>query len=149
MSPKPKAPRSAIQPCDWPIEQLPGLNHQDQSQLIECGITTTLALIRKASHLAQRQVLANQLRIPIQYVNKWVALADLARIPSVGCQYCGLLLHAGVGSAFQLAQIPPHRLHQQILRLQVATMQRRDLCPSIEEVQKWIQQARTILHFRF
>ncbi len=142
MSFKPKARTSAIQPCDWPIEQLPGLSRQDQSQLIECGITTTLELLSKANNPAQRQALANQLQIPIQYVNKWVALADLARIPSIGCQHCGLLLHAGVICVSQLAQMPLSRLHQQILRLHVATMQRRDLCPSIEEVQKWIQQAR-------
>lgn len=142
MPPKLKARRNAVRPCDWPIEQLPGLSHQDQSQLREYGITTTLALLRKASNPVQRQSLANQLQIPLQYVNKWVALADLARIPSVGCQYCGLLLHAGVSCASQLAQMPFHRLHQQILKLHVATMQRRDLCPSIEEVQKWIQQAR-------
>lgn len=43
----------------------------------------------------------------------------------------------------------PHRLHQQILRFQVATMQRRDLCPSVEQISLWIQQARSILDFRF
>jgi predicted flap endonuclease-1-like 5' DNA nuclease len=89
--------------------------------------------------------LANQLQIKFQYVNKWVALADLARIPGIGCQYCGLLLHAGIGSVVQLAQTPAHRLHQQILRLQVATMQRRDLCPHVDEVAGWIKQARALV----
>ncbi|MCL1474576.1 DUF4332 domain-containing protein [Argonema antarcticum] len=139
---------SAIQRYDWPLAQLPGLSHDNQSQLLECGITTTGQLIQKANTPETRQALANQLQIHIQYVKKWVALADLARIPSVGCQYCGLLLHAGVCSVTQLAQIPPHRLHQQILRLHVATMQRRDLCPSVEQVSLWIQQARSILDFR-
>ncbi|MFB2980916.1 DUF4332 domain-containing protein [Microseira sp. BLCC-F43] len=37
------------------------------------------------------------------------------------------------------------RLHQQILRLQVATMQGRDLCPSVEEVQGWIKQAQMLM----
>ncbi len=72
-------------------------------------------------------------------------MADLARIPSVGTQYCGLLLHAGIGSVAQLAEVPTHRLHQQIMRLQVATMQRRDLCPAIELVQQWSQQAKIVL----
>ncbi|HEY9852320.1 MAG TPA: DUF4332 domain-containing protein [Leptolyngbyaceae cyanobacterium] len=134
-----------IQPCDWPIAQLPGLSHQDVSQLQECGITSTKALIEKAKTPAARLALANQLQIHVQHVNKWLALADLARIPSVGCQYCGLLLHAGVGSVTQLVNIPVHRLHQQILKLQVATMQRRDLCPSVDQVSQWIQQARSIL----
>ncbi|MBW4576713.1 MAG: DUF4332 domain-containing protein [Aphanothece sp. CMT-3BRIN-NPC111] len=142
MASKPNAHLNTIQPCDWSIAQLPGLSDQDQSKLLTCGITTTGQLLQKANNPASKQELAKQLQIHIQHVNKWVALANLARIPSVGCQYCGLLLHAGICSATQLSEIPVHRLHQQILRLQVATMQRRDLCPSVEQVQQWIQQAR-------
>ena len=139
-----KTYRNPMGPGDWPIERLPGLTPEDKSQLQECGIATTGQLLRKAGTPATRQALANRLQIQIQYVNKWVVLAELARIPSVGCQYCGLLLHAGVGSVAQLAQMPTQRLHQQILRLQVASMQRRDLCPSVGEVEKWIQQARLL-----
>ncbi|MCA1994155.1 MAG: DUF4332 domain-containing protein [Coleofasciculus sp. S288] len=144
MYPKPKTHRNAAQSRDWSIEQLPGLSAQDQSKLRELGITTTGQLLKKANTPQSKQALANQLQIKSQYVNKWVALADLARLPGVSCQYCGLLLHAGISSVTQLAQTPAHRLHQQILRLQVATMQRRDLCPQIEEVTAWIQQAREI-----
>jgi len=144
MSPKPKIHRSVIQPCNWSIEELPGLSAQEQSKLQELGITTTGQLLQKASTPESKLVLASQLQIKSQYVNKWVALADLARLPSIGCQYCGLLLHAGVCSVRQLAQMPPHRLHQQILRLQVAMMQRRDLCPHVEEVAVWIKQAREL-----
>lgn len=136
--------RSPFQPHDWPISQLPGLTYDNQSKLAECGIKTTLALIQTANNPETKMMLANQLQIHIQYINKWVALAELARIPSVGCQYCGLLLHAGVSSTILLAQIPVHRLHQQILRLQVGTMQRRDLCPSVDRVQEWINQARSL-----
>ncbi len=144
MYPKPKTHRSATQACDWSIEQLPGLSTQDQSKLRELGIMTTGQLLKKASTPQSRQALASQLQIKSQYVNKWVALADLARIPGIGCQYCGLLLHAGVCSVSQLAQTPAHRLHQQILRLQVAMMQRRDLCPPSSEVAGWIKQARDL-----
>lgn len=139
-----KASRSRIKSCNWPIDRLPGLSPQDCAQLLECGITTTGQLMVKAGTKANRQLLANQLQRPVQYVNKWVAMADLARLPGVGCEYCGLLLHAGVASVHQLAQISAHRLHQQILRLQVATMQRRDLCPSVDRVSEWIQQAQLV-----
>ena len=144
MSPKQKSSVSSISSCDWPIDQLPGLSQQEQSQLQNCGITTTAALVKQGKTPVDRLALANKLQIHLQYVNKWVALADLARIPSVGTQYCGLLLHAGIGSVGQLATTPIHRLHQQLLRFVVATMQRRDLCPSIEQIQQWNQQARTI-----
>lgn len=144
MPPKPKPPVNVLQSCDWPIEQLPGLSPEETSQLKNCGITTTKVLVKEGKTPQARLTLANKLQVHLQYVNKWVALADLARIPSVGTQYCGLLLHAGVGSVAQLVNIPTHRLHQQILRLQVATMQRRDLCPTVEQVQQWSQQATSI-----
>jgi Domain of unknown function (DUF4332) len=133
---------------DWSIEQLPGLSQEELVQLQNCGIFTTKALFLQGNSLQSKVALANKLQVHLQYVNKWVALADLARIPSVGTQYCGLLLHAGIGSVAQLAETPTHRLHQQILRLQVATMQRRDLCPAIELVQQWCQQAKTIRGYK-
>ncbi|MEG5032442.1 DUF4332 domain-containing protein [Microcoleus sp. AT3-D2] len=139
-----KAPQTSVQVRDWPIAHLPGLSKENQSQLEECSITTTGQLIRMTKTQAAKVLLANQLQINIQYVNKWVAMANLARIPSVGCQYCGLLLHAGVASPAQLAQMPVERLHQQVLRLHVATMQRNDLTPSVDRVQKWVQQARLV-----
>ncbi|MEA5616276.1 DUF4332 domain-containing protein [Cronbergia sp. UHCC 0137] len=129
---------------DLPIEQLPGLSDAEQSQLQESGITTISKLVKQGKTPQARLILANKLQINVQSINKWVALADLARVPSVGSQYCGLLLHSGIISVAQLAQIPTHRLHQQVMRLQVATMQRRDLCPPIELVQQWSQQARAI-----
>ncbi|MBD6614446.1 DUF4332 domain-containing protein [Komarekiella sp. 'clone 1'] len=145
MSAKQIDSRSPVISCDWPIEQLPGLSQEEQSQLQNCGIKTTAALVKQGKTLQMRLALANKLHVHPQYVNKWIALADLARIPSIGIQYCGLLLHAGIGSVGQLVQTPTHRLHRQILRLQVATMQRRDLCPAIELVQQWSQQAKIVL----
>ncbi len=139
-----KARTSLISSSDWSIEQLPGLSEQDKLQLHNCGISTTKQLIQQGKNLQARVELANKLQVHLQYVNKWIALADLARVPSIGIQYCGLLLHAGVGSVTQLAETPTQRLHKQVLRLQVATMQRRDLCPAVEIVQQWIQQAKQI-----
>ncbi|HYW20179.1 MAG TPA: DUF4332 domain-containing protein [Nodularia sp. (in: cyanobacteria)] len=134
-----------ITACDWPIEQLPGLSQSEQARLQNCGITTTKQLIQQGKTAQTRVALANKLQVNLQYVNKWIALADLARIPGIGLQYSGLLLHSGIGSVAQLAQTPTHRLHQQIMRLQVSTMQRRDLCPAIDVVQQWTQQAQMVL----
>lgn len=136
--------RTFLKASDWPIENLPGLSPEEQSKLQNCGITTTGELIKQGKTPAARLVLANQLQVNLQYVSKWLAMADLARIPTIGTQYCGLLLHAGVISVTQLAEIPTHKLHQQIMRLQVATLQRRDLCPAVELVQQWSQQAKVI-----
>ncbi|VXD21183.1 conserved hypothetical protein [Planktothrix serta PCC 8927] len=132
----------SIQALDWPISQLPGLNSDNQTRLNNYGIKTTSQLLKKGKTPADKMILANLLQINIRDVSKWVALADLARIPSVGCQYCGVLLHSGVSSVSYLAELPVQRLHQQILRFYVANLQRRDLCPPIEQVQQWVQQAK-------
>jgi hypothetical protein len=128
----------------WQIEKLPGLSAEEQLQLKNCGVSTTKQLLQTAKTSEARMDLANQLQVHIHHVNKWVALSDLARIPSVGTQYCGLLLHAGVASVAQLATTPIYRLHKQVLRLQVATTQRNDLCPGVEVIQQWVQQAKLL-----
>jgi hypothetical protein len=134
-----------VQSCYWKIEQLPGLSQQQQDNLKSCGVATTEQLLAKTKNLELKQSLASQLQLHTQYINKWAALADLARIPSVGCQYCGLLLHSGIASVIQLGQTPVYRIHRQILRLQVANLQRKDLCPSVDLVQKWVKEAKTLL----
>jgi len=128
----------------WDIKQLPGLSMADQENLVALNVRTTLDLLQRTKTLLQRQALASQLQLHIQHVNKWAALADLSQIPNVGCQYCGLLLHAGISSPTQLAQTSLPRLHQQLLKLQVAMLQRPDLCPSLEQVRQWIEQARSL-----
>lgn len=128
----------------WAIAQLPGLNAEDRSQLAACGIHTTQQLLQQAQTSAQKQLLATRLQVHIQHVKKWVALADLARIPAVGYQYCGLLLHAGISSPAQLAQTPLPRLHKQILKLHISMMQRQDFCPDLGEVAQWIEQAKQL-----
>jgi predicted flap endonuclease-1-like 5' DNA nuclease len=145
MSNQPKIHRRSIPVRDRVIEQLPGLSEPDCAKLQQQGITTIGQLLKRANSRQSQQVLANQLQIKAKYVHKWVALADLARVPSIGCEYCGLLLHAGIISVKQLAQTPTHKLHQQLLRLQVATMQRRDLSPTVDQVAAWIQQARMLV----
>src|SRR4028118_655644 len=147
MPSKSKIQRNTIQSCSWSIEQLAGLSKENQLQLLELGIKTTGELLQIAKTPTARLELANRLQLHIQYINKWVALADLARIPSVGCQYCGLLLHAGIASVSQLAQTPISRLHQQILKLQVANLQRRDQCPTLGEIDRWIEQAKQLIRF--
>jgi predicted flap endonuclease-1-like 5' DNA nuclease len=130
---------------DWQIEELPGLSTEEQLQLQNCGMSTTKQLLQATRTPEARIKLANQLQVDIHHVNKWVALSDLARIPSVGTEYCGSLLHAGIVSVAQLAATPIYRLHKQVLRLQVATTQSRALCPGVEVIQQWVQQAKLLL----
>ena len=126
------------------IDRLPGLKSPEQELLKSHGIIDTQALLNCANTATNRLALANQLGLNLKYINKWVALADLARIPGVGCQYCGLILHSGIASVFQLTQTPFYRLHRQIVRLQVATTISSDKSPSLGDVKRWIEEANTI-----
>ncbi len=128
----------------WDIEKLPGLSKTNQEQLKLLGINDSQDLLQLTKTKANQQNLANQLKCQLTLINKWVALADLARVPSVGCKYCGLILHSGIISVEQLSQTSVSSLHRQILKLQVATLQRKDLCPSPDVVQTWINEAKRI-----
>ncbi len=133
-----------MQPLYWSIERLPGLNQGEQNLLKAHGIISTQQLLERVNTSQAQEHLAVQLKLNLRYIKKWAALADLARVPSIGCQYCGLLLHSGIVSVSQLAQTPVHRLHRQILRLQVATLHRKDLSPSVNDVKRWVEEARLL-----
>jgi hypothetical protein len=133
-----------MQPCYWSIDKLPGIKPEEQNLLKAFGINTTKKLLAVAHNPQTQQTLANQLKLSNRYISKWVALADLARLPSVGCQYCGLLLHSGIASVLQLSQTSFPRLHRQIVKLHIATMQTKELSPSLEQVKQWIEEAKSI-----
>lgn len=130
----------------WAIELLPGLSGEQQQQLKALNIETTLDLLKVTRNQAARLQLAQKLNSHIKYVNKWTALAKLACIPSVGYQYCGLLLHAGISSPQQLSLLPVAQLHAQLKRLQVKLMQRADLSPDTAQVSQWITEAKQLCH---
>jgi hypothetical protein len=134
-----------VQLKQWPMQDLPGLVAEDLQKLAAVGIYRTNDLLPHSRSPAQIRQLANQLQVPERFIRKWLVLATLAQLPSINCQYCGLLLHAGITSIPQLAKLNTHTLHRQILRLQVATLTRRDLCPSPGLVSEWIQDAQTVL----
>jgi hypothetical protein len=134
-----------IKSAYWKIEQLPGVSSQEVAQLRSVNILNTQILLEQTQTQEMKIALAARLGLSLPNVNKWYVLADLARIPSIGCYYCGLLLHIGVISIPQLIESHADRLHQQILRLQVATMQRKDLCPPVDLVQQWIREGRSLL----
>lgn len=129
---------------NWPIEQLPGLSPDEQAKLKAQGIHSTLELLSQTQSPAQQQALSQAIALHGKHVGKWSALADLARVPGVGCTYCGLLLHSGISSTDQLARASVHRLHPQLMRFQVAFLRRGDLSPSASQVAQWIAQAKAL-----
>lgn len=140
----PSTPPNSSKLHNWAIEQLPGISDEQQQQLRALNIATTLDLLKVTRSQPARLQLAQQLNSHVKHINKWTALAKLACIPSVGCQYCGLLLHAGISSPQQLSLLPVAQLHQQLKRLQIKLMQRADLSPDTTQVARWIAEARQL-----
>lgn len=133
-----------MQPKYWSIDSLPGIMRSQVELLEQNQITDTKQLLQQTRTTDEKRALASRLQLQQKYVDKWTALADLARIPTVGDKYCGLLLHAGIISVAQLSLTPFHSLHRQIVRLQVATLQRRNLSPSIDQVKQWVESAKIL-----
>jgi hypothetical protein len=142
--PSPLGHSSPLRSQSWPIGQLPGLSAVEQKQLTAGGICSTADLLGQTQSPSQRQAFSQKLGLHLKSVGKWVALADLARVPGVGCDYCGLLLHSGIGSVAHLAEASAHQLHPQVMRLYVATLQRRDLTPTVSQVAHWIERAKQL-----
>ncbi len=130
----------------YPIEQLPGMTTDYAHQLSELGLNDTQQLYQFGQSVQRCRQLANQLKLPQRYITKWVVLSALARVPRVGCEYNGLLLHAGICSVEQLAGSNTQVLYPRIKRLYVSTMQRSDLCPSPDLVTLWIHNAKVTLN---
>ncbi|MDB9315940.1 DUF4332 domain-containing protein [Spirulina sp. CS-785/01] len=129
----------------FPLSQLPGIPQEITDKCAASNLTHTHTLLQHCTTPKAIETLANQLQIPTPQLKKWVVMANLAQLESVGCEYCGLLLHAGIISPSQLAQTSFPRLHQQIIRFQVATTRRRDLAPSLQTVQQWVKEARSLV----
>ncbi|MGB3495648.1 MAG: DUF4332 domain-containing protein [Elainellaceae cyanobacterium] len=137
----------AIASQSWLIANLPGMSDGDRKCLNDCKIETTQQLLTRTHTAEKQQELATQLKMHPQYLKKWIALANLSRIPTVGCEHCGVLLHAGIISPDHLARTPLPRLHQQIVKLHVAQLRNKDQCPSLSDVRGWQHQARQLQPF--
>lgn len=123
------------------IALLPGISPIDLKNLKSLGINTNLALLPWSIDRQKQEELARKMGINLKNILKWTALADLSRLESVGSQYCGLILHSGILSCRQLSQASVPKLHQQILRLQVATLGTKNLCPPLPLVKTWVKEA--------
>jgi hypothetical protein len=128
----------------YPVDQLPGLSPAHAQGMAQLGLTHTGQLYQFGRSPDRQRDLAKALQVPQRYVAKWVILADLARVPAVGCQFNGLLLHAGIISVAQLAECLAQGLYIRLRRLHVTTLQRNDLCPTADQVSLWIQQAKAL-----
>jgi hypothetical protein len=126
----------------WPLSVLPGISEEQLQQLSRLNLHTTADLLQLTRSPQILESAAAKLQLPLRYLQKWAALSDLAQLPSVGGQHCGLLLHSGIASVNQLAMTAPGSLHTRIRKLHTMTMRRSDLCPTPDQVVCWVREAK-------
>lgn len=131
--------------CFWSLDRLPGLTDGDREGLASLAITNSQQLLQRGATVEARRTIAQALHLHEHHVHKWVVLADLARVPSVGDRHCGLLLHAGVTSTVQLAQASVGPLHRDLVRLHVTLYRHRRWCPARTDTEQWIEDARQLV----
>jgi hypothetical protein len=90
-----------------------------------------------------RKDLAENTGISEKLILEWVNLADLLRIKGVGEEYSDLLEEAGVDTVAELARRNADNLHAKMSEVNEAkNLVRRP--PTLNDVQKWIEQAKNL-----
>jgi predicted flap endonuclease-1-like 5' DNA nuclease len=106
-------------------------------------IRTTQDLLEQADTEEKRANLSEKTGLSEKFLLTWFQRADLMRIESVGEEYGELLTESGVHSVAELTHSKAQSLYE---RMQSVNAARRlvQRLPSIDQVQKWIEQAQKL-----
>ncbi len=125
------------------IERIEGIGPKYAQELKKVGVETTNQLLELGASKKGRQELAEKSGISEKLVLEWVNLADLMRVEGVGEEYADLLEEAGVDSVKELRNRRADNLHEAMLKTNDAkNLVRRP--PSLNEVEKWVEQAKSL-----
>jgi hypothetical protein len=142
--PTPAPTQTPVESAELPLDQLPAVSDETAEKLQQLGIVTNLDLLRSAGLKSQWQTLAEQAGVTVQQINRWVVLADLSRVPSIGAVYANFLLQIGICSTLQLANTPIGDLQRQVTRYQMPILKQASLCPDMGLIATWSTQAKQL-----
>ena len=125
------------------IIDVEGIGTSSAAKLVEAGIETTQAFLEAAATEAGRAALAIKTGISKNLLLEWVNHVDLMRIKGVGSEFSDLLEAAGVDSCTELAQRNASNLLAKVVDLNATKKLVRQL-PTEEQIQAWIEEAKTL-----
>jgi predicted flap endonuclease-1-like 5' DNA nuclease len=125
------------------ILKIEGIGSKYARRLTNFGIQSTARLLQVAAHKRGREDLADQCDIPEKLILEWVNLADLMRVKGIGEEYSDLLEEAGVNSVKELRNRRPDHLCQSLRQANAKRKLVRRV-PSQNDVESWVQQAKSI-----
>jgi len=129
--------------ANYKIEEIEGIGPVLGKQLRDAGINNTDKLLENSKTPKQRKQLAEASGIAEKLILRFANMADLFRISGVGQEYSELLEKSGVDTVAELAQRKADNLTKKMETVNAEkNLTRRT--PSLKEVEKWIEQAKTL-----
>jgi len=125
------------------IQDIEGIGATYAEKLKSAGIQTTGDMLKKGGTSRGRAELAAAAGLTDTQILEWVYRADLYRIKGVGSEYADLLEAAGVDTVAELAQRSAENLAER-LRAVNAEKQKVRRRPGVQQVGKWIKQAKSL-----
>jgi signal transduction histidine kinase len=122
------------------VNELKGVSHELASSLHALGLENTAQFLAAMGHPAARSELAVALEVECEVLVGLANRADLLRISGLDEAAADLLALAGVDTVAELRRRIPENLYARLIL--VARRQQLPALPRLEELQRWVQEAR-------
>jgi len=129
--------------ANYKIEEIEGIGEKLGAKFREAGINSTDKLLAGTKTKKQRKDLAESTGISEKLVLKFANMADLFRINGIGEEFSELLEVAGVDTVVELATRNAENLTAKMEEVNAAKKLTRRT-PSLKEVEKWIDEAKSL-----
>lgn len=125
------------------IQDIEGIGAVYAEILRKAGLKTANALLKKGGSVKGREELAAATGLPLSKILEWVNHADLCRVRGIGAEYSELLEAAGVDTVVELSRRNAENLTESLAQHNANKHNVRRK-PSLQQVTKWIQHARSL-----
>ncbi|MCP3981402.1 MAG: DUF4332 domain-containing protein [bacterium] len=127
----------------YKIDQIEGIGPSYSEKLGGAQISSTDDLLRLCCDARGRKAVAEKTGVSEKLLLEWSNMADMMRISGVGPQFAELLEASGVDTVKELRNRNAENLAEKILEIN-AEKKLAKSAPSNNQVQKWIDQAKSM-----
>ncbi len=127
----------------YPIESIEGIGPVYGKTLADAGIKTTTDLLERCGSAKGRTEVSSASGLSATVLLKWVNMADLMRVSGIGTEFSELLEAAGVDTVKELALRNADHLTAKMAEVNAQKKLTRRM-PTVSEVTKWIEAAKTM-----
>ena len=129
--------------ANYKVEEVEGIGEKIGAKFREAGVNTTDKLLAATKTRKERKALAETTGVSEKLVLKFANMVDLFRINGIGQEFSELLEVSGVDTVPELAMRNAENLTQKMEEVNAKKKLTRRT-PSLKEVEKWIEEAKTL-----